>query len=168
VEHFRSFKDRTRSTLKLVMIGAAGAELPVASGVVHLGYVSEADKFALLRSAQAFIHPSAYESFAIVLLESFLMGTPALVNGHSPVLVEHCRRSNGGLSYTTQADFDLNLSRLTNDPTLRDSLGQAGRVYAETNYLADQVREKLYDIIVHAASRTDAGRSRQLSPSSGE
>lgn len=168
VQYFRSFKERTRSSLKLVIIGAAGAELPVGPGVVHLGYVSEADKFALLRSAQAIIHPSAYESFAIVLLESFLMGTPALVNGHSPVLVEHCRRSKGGLAYTSEEEFDKNLSRLTSDRGLRDTLGRAGRLYAETKYLPDQVRERLYDIIVQAASRIGVGSPRQLSRSSGE
>jgi glycosyltransferase involved in cell wall biosynthesis len=156
VEYFREFKRNKPSDLKLVMIGAAGAELPSDPDLVYLGFVSEAEKFALMRSARAFIHPSAYESFAIVLLEAFLMGTPALVNGFSPVLVEHCRRSQGGLSYTSQEEFSRNLSQLIDDSSLRVSLGEAACEYARTNYLARQIRERLYDIVVEIVSETAA------------
>jgi glycosyltransferase involved in cell wall biosynthesis len=164
IEYFNAFKEAQPSALKLVMIGAAGAELPQDNNVVYLGFVSEAEKFALARSARAFLHPSPYESFAIVLLEAFLMGTPALVNGHSPVLVEHCRRGSAGLCYTSRQEFIQHLSQLVGDPALRGTLGRTGRRYAETNYLAAQVREKLYEVVIQAASRTGASEPRgQLS-----
>jgi glycosyltransferase involved in cell wall biosynthesis len=169
VEYFKAFKEKTKSSLKLVLIGAAGAEIPRGPDVVYLGFVSEAEKFALLGSALGFVHPSAYESFGIVLLESFLMGTPALVNGHSPVLVEHCRRSGGGLLYHSQEEFCQNLSRLIGDSQLRKASGDSGREYVEGNFLTSRIREKLYDVVVQAAFQTKAARStRQVAPLSGE
>ena len=39
------------------------------------------------------------ESFSIVIMESWLCGTPILVNAHCPVTVEHCQNSQGGLFF---------------------------------------------------------------------
>jgi len=169
VKYFNAYKEKTKSALKLVLIGATGAEIPFGPDLVYLGFVSDAEKFALLRSALSFVHPSAYESFGIVLLESFLMGTPALINGHSPVLVEHCRRSGGGLLYHSQEEFFKNLSRLTGDFQLRKALGDAGQEYAETNFLTSRIREKLYDVVVQTAIPSKpACSTRQVAPLSGE
>jgi glycosyltransferase involved in cell wall biosynthesis len=169
VEYFKAYKERTKSTLRLVLIGALGAEVPQGPDLSYLGFVSEPEKFALLDSALSLVHPSPYESFSIVLLESFLMGTPALVNGHSPVLVEHCRRSGGGLLYHSREEFFQNLSRLTSDSQLRKALGNGGRQYAQTNFSTERIREKLYDIIVQAAFPPKRARPvRQVAPLSGE
>src|SRR5207245_7019801 len=96
VANFLVYKQVHPSDLKLVLIGTPGCEVARHREVIDLGFVSEAEKFALMQQARAFLHPSPFESFSIVLLESFLMGAPALVNGVNEVLVEHCRRSGAG------------------------------------------------------------------------
>jgi glycosyltransferase involved in cell wall biosynthesis len=143
VEYFLAYKHRHRSNLKLVLIGTPASDLVRNRDVVYLGFVSEAEKFALMQQAQAFVHPSPFESFSIVLLESFLMGTPALVNGCNEVLVEHCRRSGGGWAYQSADEFAEILQKLLLDQGLRRQAGEAGRRYVEANYLGDRVQQKL-------------------------
>ena len=46
---------------------------------------------------QVLVSASAYESFSIVLLEGWSVGTPALVNGWCEVTREHALRSGAGL-----------------------------------------------------------------------
>ncbi|CAN5744993.1 hypothetical protein BH20VER1_BH20VER1_21090 [soil metagenome] len=41
--------------------------------------------------------PSYFESLSIVLLETWAVGRPAIVNAKAEVLKGHCARSNGGL-----------------------------------------------------------------------
>src|SRR5581483_3043153 len=91
IRYFLAFKQRCPSDLKLLLIGKEGYPMPRHPEVVHGGFVSAAEKAALLRGAHVFVHPSPLESFSVALLESFQAGTPALVNGRCPALVEHCQ-----------------------------------------------------------------------------
>lgn len=143
LEYFLVYKRRQPSDLKLVLIGTAGATLPSHPDVVYLGFVSEAAKFALLRGAQVFLHPSPFESFAIVLLESFCMGVPALVNGATDVLQEHCQQSGAGLSYRSAEEFCQHLQVLLADEERRSQMGARGRRYVEEKFRQAVVTEKL-------------------------
>lgn len=42
---------------------------------------------------------------SLLTLEAFAMGTPALVNARSEVLVDHCLRSNAGPFYADRNEF---------------------------------------------------------------
>lgn len=48
------------------------------SRVVHLGFVSDTDKVALLRSCTAFVFPSLYEGFGFPVLEALAAGAPVI------------------------------------------------------------------------------------------
>jgi glycosyltransferase involved in cell wall biosynthesis len=161
VEHFTAYKRWHPSDLKLVLIGQIAGELLPHPDVIHLGYVPEAEKFALMRSAQLFIHPSPYESFAIVLLESFLMGTPALVNGDSVVLMEHCRRSGAAVGYRSREEFCRSLQDLLADELRRTEMGERGRRFVEEEFSAEPVSCRLRSAVKQVFAQTAPSRPDQ-------
>jgi glycosyltransferase involved in cell wall biosynthesis len=99
-----------------------------------VGFVSEEEKSDALQAAEVFVLPSQFESLSIASLEAWRVGTPVLANGRSQVLREHCLRSNGGLFYSTYAEFAAAVHLLMDRPGLRTSLGAAGQRYVADQY----------------------------------
>ena len=95
-----------------------------------------------LEAATVVVCPSPYESLSLLALEAMAAGTPVLANARSPVLVEHCISSNGGLYYANREEFVECLNVLVNDQRLRAALGQNGRQYIRRNYRWDVVLSK--------------------------
>jgi len=87
-----------------------------------------------------------------VLLEGFALGTPGLVNARSPVLEEHCLRSNAGLYYGDGDEYVDALDALVRDPRLRAALGANGRRYVDAEYRWDVVLDRWRALIVAAAA----------------
>ena len=135
----------------LILIGTLAMELPPVSGLRHLGYVPEEDKHAALAGAAAVVCSSAYESLSIALLEGFAVKTPGLVNAASPVLKEHCLRSNGGLFYGDGDEFVEALDRLVRDRDLGRALATAGHRYVTEHYRWDVVLDR-YRTLINAAA----------------
>ncbi|MFQ5558070.1 MAG: glycosyltransferase, partial [Acidimicrobiales bacterium] len=115
---------------------------PRAAGVTVLGRVSDAERWRLLRSADVLVNPSPHESFSLVVLEAWQVGTPVLVNGWCGPLVEHCLRSGGGLWYTGAADFSVGLERLLDPTGPGAELARAGARYVETEFAWPVVRAR--------------------------
>ena len=88
-------------------------------------------KWALLRGATVLVSPSAFESFSLVLFESWEAGVPVLVNARCAATLEHVIRSGGGVGFDSFAVFEAALDRLLADDALRASLAAAGARYAE-------------------------------------
>ena len=107
------------------------------------GRVSEDEKIALLRQALALIHPSPFESLALVLLEAFWCATPALVYGRNDVLVQHCRASNGGLWYRDYAELAVALAWFEAHPAEARELGAQGLEYVRREYSLPAYEERL-------------------------
>jgi len=120
--------------LKLVLMGKPHIDIPDHSDIIPIGFVSEQDKYDALKAATIVVQPSKYESLSIIILEAWLMGTPVLVNGRCEVLKQQCRHSNGGLYYTSHAEFEANLTLLLNSPDLCDKLGQQGYQFTTQQY----------------------------------
>jgi glycosyltransferase involved in cell wall biosynthesis len=73
----------------------------------------------------------AYETFAMVIIESLARKTPVIVNDIGPP-PEIVRQSGGGLIYRSEAELIDALVRLRRSPDLRRRLGESGqRTYAE-------------------------------------
>jgi glycosyltransferase involved in cell wall biosynthesis len=89
--------------------------------------------------ATIFCNPSINESLSIVLLQAWLAGLPALVHGDCAVTREHCERSNGGLWFTSYAEFEEVMDRLLSSEELRTTLGSSGRAYVRREYSWDAV-----------------------------
>jgi glycosyltransferase involved in cell wall biosynthesis len=154
VEFFAAYKERHPGPLRLVIAGPVHDPPPPHRDVDVLGEVDGPTKWALYESAVAFVMPSAYESFSLVLMEAWECGAPALVNGASEVLREHCVRSGGGLWFDGYARFESALDRLVADEALRSRLGAAGRAYVDRHYrwpaLIDRYRHFLEGVAARA------------------
>jgi glycosyltransferase involved in cell wall biosynthesis len=137
----------------LVLIGTLAMELPDTPGVRYLGFLGESEKTEAMAGAAVLLCSSPYESLSIVLLEGFAVGTPALVNARSPVLKDHCLRSNGGLYYEDEDEFVEALHLLTRDEALRVALGAAGRRYVSAQYAWSAVMDR-YRRLIEAVHRT--------------
>jgi glycosyltransferase involved in cell wall biosynthesis len=146
-EYFLGYRQQANSGLKLVLTGTAVMEIPHDPAIIFLGFVEEGVKRALMRNAAAFVHPSAFESLSIVLLESFLEGTPALVNSESEVMVEHCRTAKAGLTFSGYREFAEQLTLLTTNKELRNCMGENGKRYVELNYSRQRIAAELRNIL---------------------
>jgi glycosyltransferase involved in cell wall biosynthesis len=134
----------------LVLIGKLAMPEPRVPGVRYLGYLPEEEKFAAMAGAQAVLCPSPYESLSIVLLEALALGTPVLASARSPVLLDHCRRSNAGLWYENEDEFSEALALLARDRELGRALGENGRAYVRESYAWPVVLDR-YRQLVEAA-----------------
>lgn len=155
-EEMLAFYDRYRRDCRgaadLLLIGRLAMAEPRAPGVRYLGYLPEADKLAAMAGARVVLCPSPFESLSIVLLEALSLGTPALASARSPVLLDHCLRSNAGLHYHDADEFVEALDLMVREPTLRRALGERGRAYVAENYRWDVVLGK-YRAAIAAVSR---------------
>jgi glycosyltransferase involved in cell wall biosynthesis len=145
IDYLRTFRERTQRDIKIVLTGSGQVDLPseLAPHVLDAGFLPEEEKREAMAGALAFCHPSVNESFGIVLMESWLARTPALVHAKSEVLRFQCRRSNGGLWFRSYPDFEEELVLLQDNPELRDRLGAAGRDYVTREYAWPVIRKKL-------------------------
>jgi glycosyltransferase involved in cell wall biosynthesis len=132
---------RTRPDLRLAIAGggdhrAALERLTDALGqreaVSFLGFVSEAQKLALFRSAWANLFPSPKEGWGITVIEAAACGTPSLASD-SPGLRDSVRDGGTGylLPHGDVAALAARMLELAGDPALVERLGQAGRRHAE-------------------------------------
>jgi glycosyltransferase involved in cell wall biosynthesis len=78
--------------------------LKIQKNIEFVGKVSELEKFSYLKQSHLFIHPSYKEGFGLTVLESNLVGTPALVRSGSSLeeLVTH-----GKNGFVFQSDDQL-------------------------------------------------------------
>ncbi len=145
IDYLRTFRERTQRDVGLVLTGSGQVDLPaeLAPHVLDAGFLAEEEKREAMAGALVFCHPSLNESFGIVLMESWLARTPALVHAKSEVLRYQCQRSNGGLWFRSYPDFEEELVLLMDNPELRDRLGAAGREYVTREYAWPIIREKL-------------------------
>ena len=144
-DYLCAFRRRTGRDIRLVMTGSGPVEAPpeLLPFILDLGFVSEEEKRDAMAGALAFCHASAYESFGIVLMESWLAGTPCLVSAHGAVLPWHCRASGGGLWFLNYPEFEEELQLLLDDPGLTRKMGEAGRAYVREVYAWPRVMDRL-------------------------
>jgi glycosyltransferase involved in cell wall biosynthesis len=152
-ECFARYQERRRSPLRLVFAGPVVHGPPECPDIVVAGRVDEPLKWGLLRGAFALASPSAFESFSIVLMEAWSVGTPALVNARCPVTLDHARRSGGGLAFGCYAELEVALDRLLASPALGDALGAAGRAYVDHHYRWPDVVDRYATFLTRVARR---------------
>ena len=157
LEFFAAYKERAPGPLALAVIGDPVRPLEDHPDVVCTGFVSEAVKESALSGALALVQPSYFESFSMVLTETWAHAKPVLVQGHCDVLVGQCRRSGGGIPYQGYAEFGAAVDLLQEDSGLRQRLGQAGRRYVEEQYAWDAVLDR-YEELLESVRRPAGAR----------
>ena len=138
--------------------------------MVVTGTVSEEDKWDILAGACAMVTPSAYESFSLVLLESWTVDVPVLVNAACAATMEHVGRSGGGLWFDSFRSFEAAVDRLTSDAVLRGRLAAAGHGYTARHYrwpaLIDRYTSFLEEVVARG-HRTPLRTERLELPAGG-
>lgn len=145
LDYLGVFRERTRQDIKIVLTGSGPVDLPpaMAPHVIDVGFVSEQDKHDAMAGALAFCHPSVNESLSIVILESWLAGTPVLVHAGSEVMRSQCLRANGGLWFRNYPEFEEALMLLITQPDVRGTLAGNGKRFVETEYSWTAVESRL-------------------------
>jgi glycosyltransferase involved in cell wall biosynthesis len=118
---------------------------------------------AYYRGALGLIVPSVcYETFGIILIESFRLGTPVIARrlGPFPEIVE---TSGGGALFSTEDDLIAAMRAVQADPAVRDRLGQAARKAFEGIWREDRVMAAYGAAFARAArGRGDAALAKRL------
>lgn len=153
LEEWVAFKESWEGKpLTLVLAGKNHLDLPEREDVKAVGFISEQDKFDGIVGARAVVMPSTYESLSMIVLESWLMGTPTLVNGECAVLKDQTRLSGGGLYYGSSAEFTATLTRLLSlSDADRTMLGESGKRFVQNRYNWERivgVYQALFDEII--------------------
>ena len=133
-DHFVTYKRRNPGPLALAIVGEPVVPLDPHPDVVVTGFVEEQAKHDAFAGCIAFVMPSYFESFSIVLVEAWSHRKPALVQGRCEVLTGQARRSGAALPYVGYAEFEAAVDLVTADARLRATLGERGRAYAERRY----------------------------------
>ncbi len=149
---FLRYLDERDADLHLVLLGKQRMEIPDHPNIHAPGFVTNRQKDDAIRGAAFVINPSEYESLSLLILESWQLGTPVLVNGNSEVLVEHCLTSNGGLYYSNYNEFALCVDLLLSNGQLRKALGTHGQQYVEHHYSWGTVEKTYVDFIMQIAN----------------
>lgn len=152
LDYLHTYTERRQGSVHLVLTGSG--DLPVHESLrpylLNLGFVSEQEKFEAMAGGTAFLHPSVNESFGIVLLESWLAGTPVVVHDKGEVLKWQCQRSGGGVWFRDYPEFETLLDRLLEDQELNHSLAMSGKRYVVNTYNRTALAERLFATLQEA------------------
>jgi glycosyltransferase involved in cell wall biosynthesis len=144
---FQRYKKEETTDVKLVLVGSSKLNIPAHPDIIHLGFLSEEDKFSGLDGALMLMMPSFYESLSMVALEAWAMGKPVLANAKCEVLKGQCIRSNAGLYYENYFEFHEAFHLLLQSPQLRDAMGKNGMTFFRQHYTWDVIESKYLSIL---------------------
>lgn len=149
LEAFARAHARHDLPFSLVTIGSGEVRPPasVAGRVVDLGFVPDDDRDDLVAAAEAYLQPSAHESFSRTIMEAWLAGTLVIANAASPVVAWHCERSGAGLTYRDELELEQCLLFLAGAPEAAARLAAGGRAYVEEHYGFDAVMDRVEDCV---------------------
>lgn len=131
IEAFRLFKT-DHPEWRLMLAGRPGhgfsdiEPLLFEPGITHVGFVTNEEKWKLLRSAQAVVIPSKEEGFSFPMLEAFYVGVPVVASDIPPL------HDVGGeacvyVSPVEAVSVAEGLSQIVSESELRARLVAAGR-----------------------------------------
>jgi glycosyltransferase involved in cell wall biosynthesis len=148
IEYALRYRARRRPDLTLVLAGDGPVTAPPDTpGVRDLGYLDAVAKAAAYAAATVVCQPSVNESFSIVLMEAWLVGTPVLVHARCPVTTHHVFRAGGGLAFEDFYEFAEALDLLLEDPERGGRLGRQGRAYVEAEFSWPAVTARLRETL---------------------
>jgi glycosyltransferase involved in cell wall biosynthesis len=145
--YFEEYKKRVGGDVKLVLIGKSVMDIPKRDDIIPLGFVTDEEKFSLIRDAKLLVLASEFESLSMVVLESMVYGRPVLVNGKCMVLRGHCRRSNAGLYFENYFEFEGALKYLLTHDDECAVMGENGKRYVDENYRWDVIVDRIKGLI---------------------
>ena len=150
------FKDYSGANLLIAGDGEYGETLKaLAKGnnnVKFLGRTNHSELRKLYKNAIAVIVPSiCYEVFGIIIIESFSMKTPVIVNNASAP-TDVVEESGGGFVYNNNKDLIDALDILRTQPETRRKLGEKG-YSAYRKYWTEENCLKIYFDLIYKIAR---------------
>lgn len=152
IEFFIRYKGETpHSDLKLVLLG--GGELPVQvddkykNDIIDLGFVSVEDKHDAFAACTVFCNPSYFESFSLVIMESWLAKRPVIVSEHCAVTTNFALETNGGLWYSNYAEFKECVNFLLENREIGNIMGKNGFQYVMEHFTHEKIAENYLKFI---------------------
>lgn len=143
-----TFADVVRSEdvdLTLVTYGVGEVNPPrdLPGCVLDLGFVDERTRDDAMAAADAYLQPSALESFSRTVMEAWLAGTPVIANRASEVVSWHLARSGAGLTYDDPAELTQALRFVAEAPDAAATLAEPGRDYVLDHYTWPQTLDRM-------------------------
>ena len=137
LDAYRSICEPVRNEHELVGVGPLGwcsdatrdRLLAPEPGVRYLGYVSEDDLLGITAGATAFVFPSLYEGFGLPLVQAMACGVPSITS-RSSSLGEVAGEGAMLVDPRSTDEIAAAMERLALSPSLREDLGQRGRLRA--------------------------------------
>jgi glycosyltransferase involved in cell wall biosynthesis len=124
-------------------VGAPNAPAAIAERIIDLGFLATDEMPSAFAAASAVAQPSTNESFSRVVMEAWLASTPVIANAEGEVVVWHCERSGGGLTYASDEEFLECLRFIAEAPEAAAVLAAAGRAYVLSNYTWPLVLDRM-------------------------
>jgi len=149
IDYFCRFKRRNECDLKLVLagVGQVAVPEPFKGDVIDLGFLPEQKKHDAYAAALVTCQPSVNESFSIVIMESWVQGTPVLVHGKCDVTKDHCLRSNGGLYFTDYWEFEGCLQYFLKNREMGRRMGELGSRYVKANSSWERITKRFVSAV---------------------
>lgn len=145
LEGFARATERRGLPFTLVTMGSGEVRPPAGfeDRVVDLGKLSTTDRDNAFAAADAYLQPSAYESFSRTIMEAWLAGTPVIANAASAVVADHCRVSGAGLLYDDDLELEEALVFVAEAPEAAAALARPGRDYVLDRYQWPDVLDRV-------------------------
>ncbi|MFT6586898.1 glycosyltransferase family 4 protein [Cycloclasticus sp.] len=119
--------------------------------VKFLGRIASEDLSKYYKSAIALIVPSVcYETFGIILIESFKEGTPVIARNIGP-FVEIVKQSGGGMLYSDKNELLGAMHKFQENPAYRHDMAKSARSGFEAHWSEQIVLKEYFKIIRQAA-----------------
>ncbi|HZI83567.1 MAG TPA: glycosyltransferase family 4 protein [Casimicrobiaceae bacterium] len=154
---------RSRPDVDLLIAGSGSmeAELRALAGtapnVRFLGSLAQSELAPLYRGALATIVPSlCYETFGLVVAESFAAGTPVIVHAQG-ALDEIVRTHGGGLIYRDAGELGQAVDALASDAPLRERLAGEARAAFEREFSERVHLDRYLALVRELIARKRAG-----------
>lgn len=149
VKYYAEYIKRRDTNLRLVLIGGGNIILPeelLKNGrIVDLGFVDKQDKYNAQGAAEYLCQPSHYESFSLVIMESWLCGRPVLVHEACAVTKNFVSESNGGLYFSNYFEFEGCTDYILNNKDIASLMGINGMNYVRKNFDWNVITQKYHN-----------------------
>lgn len=144
LKYFSQYKRNAKSSMKLILLGGGSIEIPedIKKDVLDLGFVPLQDKYDAFAGAEMLCNPSKFESFSLVLMESWLCKRPVLVYGGCEVTKRFAIQSKGGCYFQNAEEFATAVTYITEHPEEAKAMGENGYRYVKDNFIWEVVRER--------------------------
>lgn len=149
-DYFIRYKEsHPECKLKLVYIGGGEIKIPEKhkNEIIDLGFVDIKDKHDAFSAAFVLCNPSHFESFSIVIMESWLAKRPVLVSEICKVTTNFCLESNGGLYFDSYPVFEGCIDYFLKHRDETNTMGQNGYHYVQANFVKKVIQEKYINFL---------------------